>query len=93
MSTALPRGRKVAAHPETGEPLDPAARVDTSLAELDGTLELTGVEPTTWSVADDLRVLVEFIDGGSTGRIQTAVTDPEGHSRTVDLGTWQASGA
>jgi hypothetical protein len=80
----------VGADPEAGEPMDPEARVDVSLVDLEGTLAVTGVEPTTWSVSDDLRVLVEFAESGSSGRIQTAVTDPEGESRTAELGAWQA---
>jgi hypothetical protein len=81
----------VGADPQTQAPMEPEASVDVALADLDGTLAITGIEPTTWAVSDSLRVLVEFTNGGSSGRLQTAATDPEGRSRTLDFGAWQAS--
>lgn len=75
----------------TGEPLDPEARVDVNFADIVGTFAISGIEPTTWSVSEAMRVLVEFADGGSSGRIQTAVTDPDGRSRTAEIGAWQAT--
>jgi len=46
----------------------------------------TGTEP-----MEGLCILIELAVGGSSGRMQTAVTDSDGRSRTVELGAWQTT--